>query len=199
MIAYLKGNLINVFEDNIVLEVNSIGYNLKIASSIIPYLPSIGEEVKMHTYLYVKEDAINLFGFLSKDDLDFFKKLITVNGIGPKGALSIQSTMTTDALRYAIISSDAKAIAKAPGIGIKTAERLIIDLKDKISPDVQLHRNESIPYNANIENNDKQEAIEALVALGYSLQEAVRAVKLVDITEKDSTETILKQALRNLI
>jgi len=200
MIAYLKGKLINVFEDNMVVEVNSMGYNLKIPSSVIDDLPPVGEEVKIHTYMYVREDAINLFGFLTKDDLEIFKKLITVNGIGPKGALSILSVMTSDELRYAIITSDAKAIAKAPGIGGKTAERLIIDLKDKVHLEDTFVNRESIGYNNSLktESREKQEAIEALVALGYSSQEALRAVKSIEIKDTDNAESILKQALRNL-
>ena len=132
MYAYIKGEIVDIAEDNVVLECNNIGYNIKVPFSVIQSLPGIGEDVKIYTYTCVREDAFILYGFLTKDDLWIFKKLITVNGIGPKGALGILSAMSADDLRFAIIAGDSKAIAKAPGIGAKSAERIILDLKDKI-------------------------------------------------------------------
>ena len=133
MYAYLKGTLEEVTEDNIVVEVNGIGYNVKVSGTTVEMLPGMGNEVKIYTYTLVREDALLLYGFLTRDDLEIFKKLITVNGIGPKGGLAILSVMSADALRFAIMAGDAKAIAKAPGVGNKTAERVILDLRDKIS------------------------------------------------------------------
>ncbi|HBA70400.1 MAG TPA: Holliday junction branch migration protein RuvA, partial [Lachnospiraceae bacterium] len=133
MIAYMKGKIADISEDNLVLEVNGIGYNIRISSGTAGLLPGIGEEVKIYTYTYVREDAFLLYGFLTRDDLEIFRRLITVNGIGPKGGLAILSVMTADDLRFAILSGDSKAIAKAPGIGKKTAERVILDLRDKVS------------------------------------------------------------------
>ena len=135
MIAFVQGEIADITEDTVVLSVNGFGINVHISGRVAAELPGIGEKVKLHTYTLVREDAFLLYGFLHKNDLELFKKCITVNGIGPKGALAILSTMDADALRYAILSKDAKAIAKAPGIGQKTAERLILDLKDKVSYD----------------------------------------------------------------
>ena len=133
MYSYIRGELAEINSDHIVLDVNGIGYQIYIPTNTLNYLPSIGEMVKIHTYLYIREDAMMLYGFLTRDDLDMFKMLITVSGIGPKGGLGILSTLSTDDLRFAVLSDDAKAIAKAPGIGAKTAQRVIIDLKDKMS------------------------------------------------------------------
>ncbi len=148
MIAYLKGKITDIAEENVVLEVNDIGYNVKITGRTLGMLPAAGEEVKIYTYTYVREDAIHLYGFLTRDDLKMFKLLITVNGIGPKGALAVLSVMDADELRFAIISGDAKAIAKAPGIGGKTAERAILDLKDKVSIEDSFVNKESESYQA---------------------------------------------------
>lgn len=199
MFAYMKGIVADVSEDNLILEVNQIGYNIKISSSIAALLPGIGEEVKIYTYTLVREDAFSLYGFLTKDDLDIFKKVITVNGIGPKGGLAILSAMTADDLRLAIISGDAKAISKAPGIGTKTAERLILDLKDKVSiEDTFVNREIRMKEDTSALSDAKSEAVEALTALGYSASDALRAVKQIALTDDMDVEDILKAALKKL-
>lgn len=201
MIAYLKGDVAGIYEGQIVLEVSGIGYNIFMPQSSIDTIRGIGSEVKIYTYLSVREDAMWLYGFLTKDDLDFFKLLIQVNGIGPKGALGILSVMSVDDLKFAILSSDSKTISKAPGIGAKTAQRIIIDLKDKISlEDTFEHKLNSVKDNA---DNDltgiRQEAVEALCALGYSSTDALRACRQVDIGDDDDVESVLKAALKYLI
>ena len=138
---------------------------------------------------------------MTRDDLDIFKKLITVSGIGPKGGLAILSVMSADALRFAVAAGDAKAIAKAPGVGAKTAERVILDLRDKISIEDTLRNLGSSGGQTGgdtgmADNKMKREAIEALTALGYSASEATAAVKKVELSEDDTSETILKQALK---
>ena len=200
MIAYVKGIYTYADEESIVLDVNGIGYRMKVTNTIFQFLPSFGEEVKIHTYTYVREDAIQLFGFISQDELNFFKKLITVNGIGPKGALAILSSMSVDVLKYSILMSDAKSIAKAPGIGLKTAERLILDLRDKIKQeDVNsLTRVTETGMPQSSLDPIKQEAVEALVALGYLSKEAFAAVKAVTVSEIYTTEDVLKEALKHL-
>lgn len=200
MIAYVKGIYTYADEESIVLDVNGIGYRLKVTNTIFQFLPSFGEEVKIHTYTYVREDAIQLFGFISQDELNFFKKLITVNGIGPKGALAILSSMSVDVLKYSILMSDAKSIAKAPGIGLKTAERLILDLRDKIKQDDvnSLTRVTETGMPQSSLDPIKQEAVEALVALGYLSKEAFAAVKAVTVSEIYTTEDVLKEALKHL-
>lgn len=199
MYAYLKGTIEEITEDNLVLEVNQVGYNIKISARTVNALGGIGSFVKIYTYTLVREDSFSLYGFLTKDDLEIFKRLITVNGIGPKGGLAILSVMSADELRFAILAGDAKAISKAPGVGAKTAERVILDLKDKISVEDALSPKESISAAAlsgTDMGNQKNEAVEALVALGYSASDALRAVKQVDVTENTGVEEILKAALK---
>lgn len=207
MIAYIKGEIADISEDNLVLEANNIGYNIKISTGTAGLLPGIGEEVKIYTYTYVREDAFLLYGFLTKDDLEIFKKLITVNGIGPKGGLAILSVMSADDLRFAIIAGDAKAISKAPGIGAKTAERVILDLRDKVSIEDSFVNKEAAALKgmsakaasgAGTAAIARNEAVEALTALGYSASEALKAVKQVEITEGMDVEEILKQALKKM-
>lgn len=200
MIAYLKGILTDAEEENIVLEVNHIGYNVKVNGRTVGRLPAIGSEIKIYTYTSVREDAINLFGFMTKDDLAMFKLLITVSGIGPKGALAVLSVMDADELRFAIISGDAKAIAKAPGVGAKTAERVIIDLKDKVSIEDTFVQKESIAGSTVGQGAGEvlKEAAEALTALGYPSADALKAVKQVGNAENMEVEELLKQALKQL-
>lgn len=187
-------------EDLVVVEANGVGYNIYTTGQTFRSLPSIGEEVKLYTYLLVREDAMMLYGFLTKDDLRVFKLLIGVSGIGPKGALAILSVMTTDDLRFAVLGEDAKAIAKAPGVGAKTAQRLILELKDKLSLEEAFekkleHTNETAENSA---KGAKNEAIQALVALGYSSSEALKAIQGIEITENTDVEDILKAALKNM-
>ena len=203
MYAYLKGTLEEIAEDAVVVEVGNIGYNVRVSATTTQGLPGIGSEVKIYTYTLVREDAFTLYGFLTKDDLEIFKKLITVNGIGPKGGLAILSVMNADALRFAIMAGDAKSIAKAPGVGNKTAERVILDLRDKISLEDTLRglgeptvTTEGAAVGAGTDNVMKREAIEALVALGYSASDATNAVKKVEVDETSTVEGILKLALK---
>lgn len=201
MIAYVKGIVADIAEDNVVIDVGGIGYNVKISATTAGLIPGMGEEIKMYTYTMVREDAFSLYGFLTKDDLEIFKKCITVNGIGPKGALAILSVMDADSLRFAILSGDAKAISKAPGIGNKTAERLILDLKDKISLEDTFVSKQSAEYAAATSGSDNaaiSEAIEALVALGYGQTEAAKAVRNVPDAGNMDAGALLKIALKNL-
>ena len=200
MYAYLKGIVESVTEDNLVLEVNgTIGYNIHISAATASCLAKETKEIKIYTYTNVKEDALQLFGFLTKDDLEIFKKLITVNGIGPKGGLAILSVLSPDDLRFAILSGDAKAIAKAPGIGKKTAERVILDLRDKVSV-AETFIGEGIKKTeATTQNDAQKEAIEALTALGISACDAIRAVQQIESKEDMDVETILKAALKKIM
>lgn len=203
MYAYIKGTLEEIGEDSVVVETGGIGYNVKVSTTTADLLPGIGSEVKIYTYTLVREDAFSLYGFLTRDDLEIFKKLITVSGIGPKGGLAILSVMSADALRFAVMAGDAKAISKAPGIGAKTAERVILDLRDKISLEDTLKGFGTSADTAgkgagsqNVDNQMKKEAIEALVALGYSAPDATAAVRKVELREDATVEGILKQALK---
>lgn len=198
MIAYIKGEIAQITEDNLVLDTGAIGYNIRISAGTAQLLPSIGEEIKIYTYTHVREDAFLLYGFLTMDDLEIFKKLITVSGIGPKGGLAVLSVMSADDLRIAIFTGDAKAIAKAPGVGIKTAERVILDLKDKVSIEDTFVSKEAVTY-AQPDHFVRNEAVEALTALGYMASDAMKAVKQVEMTENITTEEVLKAALKKML
>lgn len=201
MYAYLNGILVDIEEDNCIIDVNDIGYNVQISGQTMTRLPGIGERVKLFTYTNVKEDALQLYGFLSKADLEMFKKCITVSGIGPKGALGLLSAMNADDLRFAIISQDVKAISKAPGIGKRTAERLILELKDKLAIDDTMINKEISAYQGGaimIDDAQKKEAVEALVALGYGQTESLKAVNAVPDAENMDAGALLKAALKKL-
>ncbi|MBQ8007145.1 MAG: Holliday junction branch migration protein RuvA [Lachnospiraceae bacterium] len=200
MIGYLKGEVAGIYDDRIVLEVGGIGYNIFMAGSSLDLIEGVGVIIKIYTYLLVREDALSLYGFLTKDDLELYKLLISVNGIGPKGGLALLSVMTSDDLRFAILSGDAKQIGKAPGIGPKSAQRLIIDLKDKVSlQDAFELKSEHMADNKEKDTLGviREEAVEALVALGYSQSDSYRAVRSVGGDVND-VESVLKAALSNM-
>ena len=201
MIAFVKGIVEDIAEDNAVVDVGGIGYNIKISADTAARLPGVGETVKLYTYTSVREDAVQLFGFLSRNDLQIFKKCITVNGIGPKGALGLLSVMDADSLRFAIMSGDVKAITKAPGIGARTAERLILELKDKIKTDDTMIGREIREAAASVGIGDspqKREAVEALVSLGYGQAEAAKAVNAIQGIEEMDSGAVLKAALKKM-
>ena len=202
MIAYLKGTLEEIGNDYIVVDVNDIGYLVKVSLRVIEGLPSVGNQIKIHTYTYVREDVLALYGFLTKDDLQMFLLLLGVNGVGPKGALGILSVFSAQELRMAIISQDSKTISKAPGIGAKTAQRMLIDLKDKVSVEEAFEKmgeqNIAVASSQPSTSGARGDAIEALTALGYSASESMKAVNAVEITEDMTVDAILKQALKHM-
>ena len=203
MIAFIQGELCDAGQDMIVVACHGIGYEIQIPVSVAQVLPDPGNVVKIYTYTYVREDALGLFGFLTQDDLKIFKLLITVNGVGPKAALAILSAMTADELRFAILAEDAKAIAKAPGIGPKTAKRMIIELKDKLKLESMIEGHGdaemSLSDPGDAAANVRDEVIMALTALGYGNTEAVRAVRAVSGADEMDSETLLKQALKKIM
>ncbi|MDD5994041.1 MAG: Holliday junction branch migration protein RuvA [Clostridiales bacterium] len=206
MIHFIKGQLDTVSEQKIVVENQGMGYEILVPASVLSKLPAIGMDVKIYIYMHVREDALQLYGFATKEEKEMFQLLITVNGIGPKGALGILSIMDVDALRFAILSEDAKSISKAPGIGGKTASKLILELKDKVdfeeTVDTVLTKGENAVAGVSAPAEDvgyrANDAIQALVALGYSSTEAVKAVKKVDLIQDMTTEEILKSSLKYL-
>ena len=202
MIAYLNGEVTEINEDGIVLEVNDIGYNLRMAD---PFRYKVGFYGRIYTYTYVKEDAFLLYGFADKDELDLFKKLISVSGIGPKGALGILSSMSVPDIYFAIVSEDVKAISAAPGVGKKSAERVILELKDKVKTEELKGADISLLSSSSDADGSqdgretiRKETVEALTALGYGVSEASKAVSKVEITAEDTTEDILKKSLKYL-
>ncbi len=202
MISYIKGRLAEIYEDCAVVENGGIGYQIQVPVSLLSQV-AVGAEVKIYTYLYVREDALNLYGFLNREDLDVFRLLIGISGIGPKGALGILSVIPPDDLRFAVLSEDAKTIARAPGIGLKTARKLILELKDKFKLEEAFevksaHEAALAGAGAASVQDKKGEAIQALTALGYSASEAMRAVNQVPNADGLEVEDILKAALKQM-
>lgn len=204
MYAYFIGKVAHIGNDGIVLETNGIGYNIIMSardlSELIP-----GDELKIYTYTSVREDAIWLYGFLDKDSLDFFKLLLTVSGVGPKGAMGILSGASLDDIQVAIIAQDQKALSRLPGIGAKTAARIILDLKDKVSADDILSGITDTDASGRGKDNAaragsgvKAEATTVLTTLGYSASEAMRAIGKVELTEDITPEELVTLALREL-
>ena len=200
MISFVKGRLVETGTDHIVVENQGIGYLIFVPASVLDQMPASGSEVKIYTYLYVREDALCLYGFLTRDDLHVFKLLITVNGIGPKGALGILSTISPDNLRFAVLAGDTKTISKAPGIGSKTAQKLIIELKDKIHLEDSLEEAAAAPVDLEDgASESKNEALLAMVALGYSQTQALQALSRCQITPQMTSDAILKAALKQVL
>ena len=200
MIGFLRGTVAGCDEKLLLMDVGGVGYEVNIPLGMASELPPIGEEIKVYTYLSVKDDGFSLFGFLKRDDLEMFKMLLAVSGIGPKAGQSILSTLSADDLRFAILSGDSKAIAKAPGVGAKTAQRVIIDLKDKLSFEESFEKafNESEGKKAAGESDSiaRDETVEALVALGYSATDAYKAVRAADDGSGMDSGALLKASLK---
>lgn len=188
MISYVKGILAEKAKDRIVVESGMMGIGIFVPMSVLEVLPPLGEEVKIYTHLQVREDDMSLYGFLSRSDLEMFRQLLGVNGIGPKGALGILSALRPEDLRLAVMTGDAKAISRAPGVGAKTAQRIILDLKDKVqaedllTPLLDGSAAVSPAAGNGLSGNAVKEAVEALVALGYTNAEAVKAVKSANVS-----------------
>ena len=201
MISYVKGILAEKAKDRIVVESGMMGIGIFVPMSVLEVLPPLGEEVK---HLQVREDDMSLYGFLSRSDLEMFRQLLGVNGIGPKGALGILSALRPEDLRLAVMTGDAKAISRAPGVGAKTAQRIILDLKDKVqaedllTPLLDGSAAVSPAAGNGLSGNAVKEAVEALVALGYTNAEAVKAVKSANVTEEMDSEAVLKASLKYL-
>lgn len=200
MISFIKGTVADIETDKLVVECNNIGYNIFVPISVIDKVNRTGTEIKLYTYLSVKEDSITLFGFLNRDELKLFRQMISVSGIGPKGALGILSTLSVENLKIAIISGDSKAIAKSPGIGAKTASKLILELKDKLDISSAFEDDDSGAdlNNSNINGSMQGDATDALVALGYSPAQAFSAIKEVNKHNKDIKDVseLIKNALK---
>lgn len=200
MIGFVNGEIEDIFEDRVLIDCGFMGYNIFVPTNVIERC-RIGEEVKLYTYLSVREDAMTLFGFFSKDELKIFKLLISVNGIGPKCGLAVLSMLSPNDLRFAVLSEDVKLISKVPGIGAKTAQKVILELKDKLNiEDTFMTESNSLTNISSVsyDNNIMKEAIEALTALGYSQSEAAKAVNSCDSSMCDSVESIIKLALKNM-
>ena len=197
MISYIRGELVALEEDKVIVDVGGVGYGIFMSGQAMGQLPPVGSKVKIHTYLNVKEDAMQLYGFLNRDALSVFKLLIGVSGIGPKGGLGILAQLTPDELRFAVMSKDIKAISAAPGIGKKTAEKLIVEIEDVLEHQVEA-ANGAAEDTVNAQGL-QADAVQALTALGYGSTEALQAVRKVEMDESTTVEDLLKGALKYLI
>ncbi len=210
MIAFIEGTLVKKTVSTVVLATASgLGYELFVPVTDIEKMPANGTKIVLHTYLQVKEDGVALFGFLSEEALQIFKLLITVNGIGPKGAIGILSGISLDDLRFAVLAEDSKTISKIPGIGPKTAAKLVLELKDKFkledAIEAKLIHGEQMAGKSAGNSSEtakaasmREEAAQALAALGYSMTEAVKVLRSVEITDTTTVEDLLKYGLKNI-
>lgn len=193
MYAFFKGKIDEVFTDRIVLDVRDIGYEIYMPESEI-YGLNIGDEIKIYTYLHVREDEMKLFGFRNSSSLELFKKLITVSGVGPKGAVGIISKVDTESLCVAIATGDVSALKSVPGIGSKMAQKIIIELKDKVIKE----QIDTTKIKAKEENNENiEEAVTALEVLGYNRKQIKKVLDKLNIQE-DNVETIVRKALKEM-
>lgn len=200
MYAFFKGTVESIYSDYLILDTGSMGVNIMMSASELDRI-SVSDEVKIYTYTSVREDAITLYGFLSREKLDFFKLLLTVNGVGPKLAIGIAGCNTED-VKTAIVAQDTKALSKLPGVGAKMAGRLALELKDKISLFSSIDSDRDTVSTGvsdkNTGNTLISEAVSVLTALGYSSSEALRAIRSVDISDDDTAESLVPKALRVL-
>lgn len=198
MIGRIAGQLIEKMPPELLVDVNGVGYEMVVSMTTFYELPAIGEQVVLHTHFQVKEDAHSLYAFATKDERALFRILIKVNGVGPKMALSVLSSMSSEELVQFVQESDVTALTRIPGVGKKTAERLIIELRDKLG---QATKNDLLSVPAvlhKVQADPRQEAEAALIALGYKPQEAARAIAQVPVSG-DSSEQVIKMALKNML
>ena len=200
MYEYIKGKYIGINKDYVIIENNGIGYKIFTSGATMAEMPKVSEEVQLYLEQIVREDFIGLYGFKDREELEMFKLLISISGVGAKAALSLLSISRINNLKYAIIMEDDKHLCRAPGIGKKTAGRIILELKDKIKTDevsegvdIQQRFEDIAPSNSNAIG----EALGALLALGYSEKEAESALKKVN--REESVENIIKECLRVLM
>ena len=200
MYEYIRGQFQGISKDYVVIELNNIGYKIFTSGNTMSNMPKVGDEVLLYLEQIVREDFIGLYGFTTREELEMFKILLSINGVGAKAALSLLSISTVNKLKYAIMMGDEKHITRAPGIGKKTAQRIILELKDKLKPDELTSEegqliegiNDNSDYSFNI-----NETLSALMALGYTEKEAQKALEKVDKTL--SIENMIKESLKLLM
>lgn len=200
MISYIEGTVIKIHTDAVdVLTASGIGFHIFVPRSVFKEVTSINREIYLYTYLQVKEDGMSLFGFFEDNELECFKRLISVSGVGPKMAMSVLSQLTVTDLHFAVISGDVKTITGAPGVGKKLAEKIIVELKDEFSRESLNSDYDELPAESGMDNTDLyNEAAEALSSLGYSLSEAMKAVRQIPLTEDTTLEDLIKEALKRM-
>ncbi|MCR4947351.1 MAG: Holliday junction branch migration protein RuvA [Lachnospiraceae bacterium] len=204
MLSYLKGLYTENDIDTITVECGGVGYRVYVPVTALPHLPAIGGEVKIYTYFKPAEDCFSIYGFIRKDDLNVFKQLIKVSGVGPKVAMAILGTLSADDLRFAVAAEDDKSISKAPGVGTKIAKKIVLELKDKLGVAVGEVSSEGtgvvpgIMSGNNALNNVRSDALEALTTLGYTSAESLKAISKVEFDENTPVEILIKMALREM-
>ena len=196
MFAYIKGNLVEKSNTYVVVETAGIGYKIFMSQTAINSLQNIGEEVKIYTHYYVREDNISLYGFINNEELKMFELLLQVSGIGAKSAIAMLSQITPSSFALAVISNDVSKLVKIPGIGKKSAERIILELKDKLKNEQAISKTEEVKAVIN-KNEQDDEVIEALQVLGYNKKEIEKALEGLDRTNLGIEDTI-KQVLKLL-
>ncbi|MCI8505403.1 MAG: Holliday junction branch migration protein RuvA [Lachnospiraceae bacterium] len=204
MISYIKGSLQEISGEFLIVETGGIGYQIQVPFSMLSEM-AVGEEIKVYTYFSMGQDQVpRLYGFSAREDLEVFKLLIGVSGVGPKGAMGVLSAISPEELQFAVLSEDAKTIARAPGVGLKTAKKLILELKDKFKLEEAFERKRNCGGDLTggksgaLSKDVRGEAVQALTALGYSGAEAMRAVNQVEEAEAFTVEELLKAALRHM-
>ena len=196
MYAYINGKIADKTNNYVIIDNEGIGYKIFMSPSVIEKLPDVGENLKVYTYYYVREDNIALYGFRSNEELRMFELLLSVSGIGAKSAVQILSSITPSSFALAVISNDVSKIVKIPGIGNKTAARIILELKDKLKTEQEVCQNEKISKVIDLEEKDI-EAITALQVLGYTRKEISKTLEKID-TQNLTVEEIIKKALATL-
>lgn len=196
MISYIKGNLEAKNLDNVVIDVGGIGYKIFMSINSIERIGEIGTIVKVHTYMRVREDDISLYGFCTNEELRMFEQLIGVSGVGAKSALTILSNISPSSFALAIISGDVNTLKSLPGIGAKSAQRMILELKDKMKTQDAIET-EIMPIKTVVANDKTRDAVEALQVLGYARKDIDLAISNID-TKDLSVEEIIKQGLKYL-
>ncbi|MDP4181095.1 MAG: Holliday junction branch migration protein RuvA [Bacillota bacterium] len=200
MFAHIKGILDYKHNDYLVVEANGVGYKINTSLTTIEKAGAVGDEVKVYTHLYVREDIMSLYGFVSREELSMFELLISVSGVGPKAAISLISSVPSTKFSLAVITDDAKTLTKAQGIGNKMAQRIILELKDKIKKEQLVETVDDSNYKstAGAGNSKVSEAISALIVLGYTPMEASKAINSIYQDDMD-LESIVKNALKSLL
>ena len=196
MFAYIKGSLEQKSNNYVVIDVSGIGYKIFMATKAIENLGEIGQVVKVHTHYYVREDNISLYGFNTNEELRMFELLLQVSGIGAKSAIAMLSEISPSSFALAVISDDISQLVKIPGIGKKTAARIVLELKDKLKTEESITKTEEVKLSITNEE-ETSEAIAALQVLGYTKREIEKALENVD-TKNLQLEEIIKQGLKNL-
>nr|WP_312577885.1 Holliday junction branch migration protein RuvA [Sedimentibacter sp.] len=199
MISFIKGEIVKKGLDYAIIENNGIGYFVNTSFSTLNMIKE-GEKALMYTYMHIREDILALYGFLKQEEIDMFKKLISVSGVGPKAGLSILSTYDTNTIKAIILKEDSARMSKVSGIGKKTASKIILELKDKVGTVESLDKGDYIldEYVSTIQGNeDSSDVIDALIALGFSQFEAKKSLDGVDVNGKSENE-IIKEVLKNI-